>query len=65
MLIHDVRERTAWRMGTGVAANMRELGMVDAQGDRGLAEAPIADGGIRGLGAWRWRKGTVGWLRRL
>jgi hypothetical protein len=42
---------------------MKELGLVDVKGDRGLVEAHVAGGGARGLGAGWWRKGTVGWQR--
>jgi hypothetical protein len=35
----------------GVATSMKELGLVDAEGDWGLAEATVAGGAARGLGA--------------
>jgi hypothetical protein len=34
----------------GVATSVKKLGLVDAEGDRGLAEAPIAGGAARDWG---------------
>jgi hypothetical protein len=44
--IQDVQGRTPGARERGVATCVKELGLVDAKGYRGLAEAPVASGGI-------------------
>jgi hypothetical protein len=77
--IQDVRGRTPGARERGVATSLKKLGLVDAEGDRGLAEVPVAGGAARGLGAgsgargpWagrgpcsqRWHNGNKGWWQR-
>jgi hypothetical protein len=47
--IQDVRGRTPGAREQGVATSVKELELVDAEGDRGLVEVPVADGAARGL----------------
>jgi hypothetical protein len=60
--IQDVREPPGARKW-GVATCVKELGLVDAEGDRGLAEASVAGSAARGLGAGGGARGP--WAGRV
>jgi hypothetical protein len=47
--IQNVRGRTPGAWERGAATSVKELDLVDAEGDRGLVEVPVADGAARGL----------------